>query len=106
MTKPWKKFIHGFVISGSQSAGSCTITSRIHCEALLLRHHSLNPGFHPLNYIGVSKSCCYPCYALFHAHDKSVGPEQPKYFTQGCHSRLYPQWILPGRGTMDSSIRS
>src|ERR1700729_1001133 len=33
--------------------------AHVHCEALLLRHHLLNPGLPPFPYIGVSKLCCY-----------------------------------------------
>ncbi|KAG2361590.1 hypothetical protein BDR07DRAFT_1461370 [Suillus spraguei] len=80
-----------------------SITNKIHCEVLLLWYHSLNPTFPPLNYIGVSKLSCYPCYALFHASNKSVG-QGHKYFVKGCRSKLYRNWILPKIPLLDSSI--
>jgi len=92
-------------LSPSFKARTHSITHRIHCEALLLKHHFLNPAFSPFSYIGVSKLSCYPCYALFHAFNKSVGPGEPKYFTKGCHSKLYPKWVLAKFASMDSSIR-
>ncbi|KAG2078627.1 hypothetical protein BDR04DRAFT_1226565 [Suillus decipiens] len=80
-----------------------SITNKIHCEALLLRYHSLNPPFPPFNYIGVSKLSCYPCYALFHAFNKSVG-QGHKYFVKGCHKKLYRNWILPKIPLLNPSI--
>ncbi|KAG2078589.1 hypothetical protein BDR04DRAFT_1226536 [Suillus decipiens] len=87
-----------------------SITNKIHCEAVLLRYHALNPAFPPFNYIGVSKLSCYPCYALFHAFNKSVGRGH-KYFVKGCHNKLYGNWIFPNftlpdkSSLLDSSIR-
>jgi hypothetical protein len=72
--------------------------SRVHCEALLLRHHVLNPDLPPFNYIAVSKLCCYPCYALFHAYNQSTAPGQHKYFMKGYHNKLYPLWPIPQFG--------
>ncbi|KAG2369609.1 hypothetical protein BDR07DRAFT_529289 [Suillus spraguei] len=79
------------------------ITNNVHCEALLLRYHFLNPTFPPFNYIGVSKLSRYPCCALFHTFNKSVG-QGHKYFVKGCHSKIYPNWILPKIPSLDSSI--
>ncbi|KAG2072333.1 hypothetical protein BDR04DRAFT_1141843 [Suillus decipiens] len=80
-----------------------SITNKIHCEALLLRYHVLNPAFPPFNYIGVSKLSCYPCYALFHAFNKSVGRGH-KYFVKGCHNKLYGNWIFPNFTLLDKSL--
>lgn len=82
-----------------------SITNNIHCEALLLRYHVLNPAFPPFSYIGVSKLSCYPCYAFSHAFNKSAGQDR-KYFTKGCDQKIYPNWIFPKfPSEMDSSIR-
>lgn len=91
-------------LSPSFSDAKQSITNKIHCEALLLQYHALNPTFPPFHYIGVSKLSCYPCYALFHAFNKSVG-QGHKYFVNGCHSKLYRNWILPKIPEVDSSIR-
>ena len=89
------------------TAGTYTVqNSRVHCEGLLLRYHLLNPEIPPFNYFTVSKLCCYPCYALFHAHNESVGPGEHKYFTKGCNNKIYPFWPLPLFGDLkDSRIR-
>jgi hypothetical protein len=80
--------------------------SHVHCEALLLRHHMLNPDLTPFNYFGVSKLCCYPCHALFSPHNTSVGPEETKYFAKGCHNKLHPLWSIPDFSEpKDSQIR-
>jgi len=80
--------------------------SHVHCEALPLRHHMLNPDLSPSNYFGVSKLCCYPCYALFSSDNTSVGPEETKYFAKGCHNKLHPLWSIPEFSEpKDSQIR-
>ncbi|KAG2357586.1 hypothetical protein BDR07DRAFT_1419918 [Suillus spraguei] len=81
-----------------------SVTNDIHCEALLLRHHFLNPTFPPFNYIAVSKLSCYACCALFDSFNRSVGRGH-KYFVKSCHRKLYPNWILPNLPSLDSSIR-
>ena len=81
--------------------------SRVHCEVLLLRYHLMNPAIPPFCYFSVSKLCCYPCHALFQAYNGSVGPGEHKYFTKGCHDKIYPSWALPCFGDQkDSQIRS
>lgn len=62
--------------------------AHVHCEALLLRHHLLNPGLTPFPYIGVSKLCCYACHALFDAFNKTSGPGEQKYYTKGCNNKV------------------
>src|ERR1700733_7396835 len=55
------------------TAGTYTVqNSGVHCEALLLRYLLLNPEISSFNYFVVSKLCCYPCYALFHAYNEST----------------------------------
>jgi hypothetical protein len=90
------------------TAGTYAVqNSRVHCEALLLRYHLLNPEIAPFNYFAVSKLCCYPCYALFQTYNESVGPGEHKYFTKGCYNKIYPSWPLPHFGDLkDSQIRS
>jgi hypothetical protein len=81
--------------------------AHVHCEALLLRHHLLDPGLPPFPYIGVSKLCCYTCHALFDACNKTAGPGEQKYYTKGCHNNLYPLWPIPEFGEpRDEQIRS
>ena len=90
------------------TAGTYTVlNSRVHSQALLLRHHVLNPDVPPLNYFAVSKLCCYPCYALFHAYNQSAGAGEHKYFTKSCHNKFHPFWPLPQFGDLkDSQLRS
>ena len=90
------------------AAGTYTVhNSHVHCEGLLLRYLLLNPEIPPFNYFAVSKLCCYPCYALFHAYNRSVGPGEHKYFTKGCHNKIHHFWPLPQLGDLkDSRIRS
>ena len=90
------------------TAGIYTVqNSCVHCEALLLRYHLLNPEIPPFNYFAVSELCCYPCYALFHAYNELTGPGEHKYFTKGCHNKIYPSWPLPQFSDLkDSQIRS
>ena len=89
------------------TAGTYTVqNSHVHCGGLLLRYHLLNTEIPPFNYFAVSKLCCYPCYALFHAYNESVGPGEHKYFTKGCHNKIYPFWPLPQFGDLkDSRIK-
>lgn len=110
-TKPLMK--HGLPQS-MPPIGSCSgnlhlpgLTCSKSLRSLLLMHHLLSSHLLPFNYFSVSKLCCYPFHALFHAYNKPFGPGEQKYFTMGFHNKLYPLWPVPVFGDpKDTHIRS
>lgn len=71
-----------------------TTTGTVHSECALisnLHEEMLRNPIRPVNYIGVSKLSCAPCYAWIDAYNETA---QVKFYTQGTHGRWYPGWTM------------
>jgi hypothetical protein len=65
----------------------------VHAELNIIAEH---PTIQPYNYIGVSKLCCFLCYAAIEAYRQiAERANLLQFYTRGTHGKVYPGWAVP-----------
>jgi len=68
----------------------------IHAECNLLAYHLQHSGITPYHYFGGSKLSCHGCGVLFSSFNRVASNfGHSKYFTKGCHDKIYLRWPHP-----------
>jgi hypothetical protein len=68
----------------------------IHPKATLLAYHLQHPQIEPYGYFSGLKLSCHGCATLFSTFNAVAESFQlPKYFTKGCHNKIYLWWPCP-----------
>lgn len=77
-----------------QADSGITFNGQIHCECALIAmfNTETHQPLWPINYIGVSKLSCAPCYLWIQAFNAS---HAVKNYTRGTHGKWYPKWSMP-----------
>ena len=94
------------VVMKTGTATGLELKANVHAECNLLAYHLQHPQIDPYHYFGGSKLSCHGCGTLFSSFNllaESFG--LPKFFTRGCHSKIYLQWPCPSLLSQEQQMR-
>jgi OTT_1508-like deaminase len=77
-----------------QAFGGGEKKGKVHCECNLIAFLEENPNGRgpPIDYVGVSKPNCAPCYLWIQQYNKFFGRN---YQTRGTNSKWHKYWVMP-----------